>query len=64
MRKRLTRQTGPRTVVSLSMPHRDWIRSNRAAGMSGETLAEFIREAAKRRTSEVIGEDPPLDAAA
>ena len=51
-------------MVSLSMPHRDWIRSNRAAGMSGETLAEFIREAAKRRTSEVIGEDPPLDAAA
>lgn len=65
MRKPLNRQTGPRTVVSLSMPVPEWVRNNRAAGVSGETLAEFLREAARRRCDAVLGtEEPPQSIAA
>lgn len=59
MRKRLNRQSSPRTVVSLSMPHEEWVRSNRAAGMVGETLSKFLREAARRRVDELLTDDPP-----
>lgn len=60
MRKRANRQTGPRTVVSLSMPiEPDWVRANRAAGLSGESLAEFIREATRQRVDALLTDEPP-----
>lgn len=64
MRKPLNRQTEPRTVVSLSMPLSEHVRNNRAAGMSGETLAEFLREAARRRCADLLDAEPPQSIAA
>jgi len=64
MQKRLPRQSAPRTVVSLHMPHSEWVRNSRAAGMANECLSEFLREAARRRCAELLTDDPPLSAAA
>jgi uncharacterized protein (DUF1778 family) len=35
----------------------DWVRANRAAGMKGETLADFLREAARQRANRILGRD-------
>ena len=59
MRKRLNSQSSPRTVVSLSMPHEEWVRSNRAAGMVGQKMSQFLRDAARRRVDELLTDDPP-----
>ena len=61
MRQRTNRQsTVPRTVISLSMPiEPDWVNANRAAGMSGGSLAEFIREATRQRVAKTLTDEPP-----
>lgn len=60
--------SGPRAVLSVSMPvEPDWVRANRAAGMKGETLAAFVREAIRQRANRILardGEAPPADLAA
>ena len=49
----------PRTVVSLSMPHQEWMRANRAAEREGEKLSEYIRAAVRERTSVVLADETP-----
>lgn len=63
MRKRLNRQTvnetEPRTVVSLTMPHTDWVRLKRASGMVNESVSQFLRDAARDRVASLLTDDPP-----
>lgn len=48
----------PRAVVSVSVPlEPDYVRANRAAGMKGETIAEFVREAMRQRANRILGKD-------
>lgn len=56
MPRHSTRQPrSPRAVVSLSVPiDPDYTRANRAAGIRGETLAEFIREAMRLRANRIL----------
>jgi hypothetical protein len=49
----------PRTVVSLSMPHQEWLRANRAAGMKGMKLSEYIRAAVQDQNRVVLVDEPP-----
>jgi len=61
--------SGPRAVLSVSVPiDPDWTRANRAAGMKGETLAAFVREAMRQRANRILGrdaaDDSPSDLAA
>lgn len=53
----------PRAVVSVSVPlEPDYVRANRAAGMTGETLAEFVRAAIRDRADLILGHDAADDA--
>lgn len=48
----------PRTIVTVSVPiEPDYTRACRAAGVNGETLAAFIREAMRQRANRVLGKD-------
>ena len=68
-RKRANRKPSrPRAVISLSIPlEPDYVLASRAAGMLGESLSEFMREAIRQRTNRTIGkeaDDTPTDLAA
>lgn len=52
----------PRAVVSVSVPlEPDYVRANRAAGMSGESLADFVRAAMRHRANLILGHDAADD---
>lgn len=44
--------------MSLSLPlEPDYTRACRAAGINGETLADYIRESMRQRANRVLGKD-------
>lgn len=59
-----TRQA--RVPISVSLLHPDWVRTNRAASMKGQTMSEYCRSLIQRGNALVLdGEgDAALDPAA
>lgn len=44
----------PRVPISVSLLHPDWVRTQRAAGMRGQTMSEYCRAVIQAENARVL----------